>query len=131
MTLAETGTVTVRPVARRRWLMHLLVGSVAVLIVAAVTGLYACHKWHQTPFMAAPDRLSICGREFSGPGSVFTGQQLQQEHDVRIGTVMTWQGHREVWGRHLTVGRAPGCGTGVYLRVSLDVFRGYDLLGGP
>lgn len=102
-----------------------------MLLVAVASGLYACHAMRQTPFMAGPDRLSICGRDFGGPGFVFRRQQLLREQDGRIGTVMTWQGRREIWGRHLTIGGVPGCGTGVYLRINGDTFRGYGLLGGP
>lgn len=115
---------------RRPWWVASL-ASVTVLLVAAASGLYACHVLRQTPFMAGPDRLSVCGRDFGGPGYVFHREQLAQEHDARIGTVRTWQGRREIWGKHLTIGGAPGCGTGVYLRVNGDTFRGYGLRGGP
>ena len=111
----------------RRWLVRLLVASVALMGAALIAGLYTCHVLRQTPFMAGPDGLSICGRDFIGPGYVYNGDQLRQDNAERIGTVMTWQGRREVWGRHVTILGAPGCGTGVYLRVGQDTFRGYAL----
>jgi hypothetical protein len=116
---------------QRRWVLAGCGIAVVAAVAAAAAALWACHVLHQTPFMAGPDRISVCGRYFAGPGNVYRLKQLEQEQDAAIGTVVTWQGRREVWGRHLTVFGVPGCGTGVYVRVGRDTFRGYGLLGGP
>jgi hypothetical protein len=57
--------------------------------------------------------------------------RVQLEGDGRIGTVWTWQGRREVWGKRVTILGADGCGTGLYLRTGPNAFLGYALLGGP
>jgi hypothetical protein len=108
-----------------------LVLAATLLLVLAGSALFACHRLHQTPFMATPERLSICGREFSGPGFTYSLRQVQSAGAKQIGTIWTWQGRRQVWGHRVTLGLAPGCGTGVYLRVGSETFRGFALLGGP
>jgi hypothetical protein len=129
--MTHAGSIlTTWPLARR-WPVRPLGVGVVVVLVLVVSALYACDVLRQTPFMAGPDRLTICGRDFAGPGDVYRREQLLQDRDSRIGTVMIWQGRREIWGRHLTIGGATGCGTGVYLRVAGDRFRGYAPLGGP
>lgn len=108
---------------------RLLVGTGLLLGAALLGGLYACHVLRQTPFMAGPDRISICGRDYVLPGGTFPREELGATRLTRIGSVMTWQGRREVWGQR---GPAePECGTGVYLRVGSNAFRGYTLSGGP
>ena len=101
-----------------------------VLISAVVAGLWLCHVMKQTPFMAGPERFDICGRTWVGPGYNFDAVQLRGIKAGRLGTVWTWQGKREVWGRRVRV-EGDGCGTGVYLNVSDYKFRGYALSRGP
>lgn len=106
-------------------------GTILLLVVLAGSALFACHRWHQTPFMATPERFSLCGRDWSGPGHHYSRDQVQQSGAHRIGQIWTWQGRRQVWGQRTTVLGAQSCGTGVYLRLGANDFRGFALLGGP
>jgi hypothetical protein len=107
------------------------IGAALVVAVLAVAGLFACHRMHQTPFMGTPERISVCGRTYSGPGTHETLTTLTSAGAHPVERVWTWQGRREVWGQRLTLGEATSCGTGVYLRVGPNDFRGFALLGGP
>jgi len=110
---------------------RLAIGTVLVVPVVAVAAIFACHRMHQTPFMSTPERISVCGREYSGPGTTETLANVVGTGAEVIDHIWTWQGPREVWGEHVTVFGAISCGTGIYLRVSEHNFRAFALLGGP
>lgn len=103
--------------------------TAGLALVALSVGAVLMASWHQAPWQPAPDRISICGRDFSGPGDHYARQDLIAAR--RLGAVWTWQGKREVWGQRVRLLGAEGCGTGVYLRTGNDSFRGYSLQGGP
>lgn len=113
------------------WVRRLGWALVSLVTTGLVLVIWVMASWNQAPWQAGPDRLSICGRDFKGPGYTYSQSQLRREGGVRLGTVRTWQGKREVWGRPQTIGGVAGCGTGVYLRTGSETFRGYALLGGP
>jgi hypothetical protein len=103
----------------------------AALLLGGMGVVVRSHQLHQLPGAAGPGRIEICGRTFIGPGTRYTTADMTLRQGAKIGSVKTWSGSREVWGRHVTIGGLPGCGTGVYLRTGSDEFRGYALSGGP
>lgn len=107
------------------------VGAAVVVGVLACGALFAGHVIHQTPFMSAPDRISTCGRDYSGPGTDGTLAVVKRSGAHVIDHIWTWQGRREVWGQRVTIYGSRSCGTGVYLRVRQNSFRAYGLMGGP
>lgn len=68
-------------------------------------------------------RCAPHGRLWRGPAFTYTRQQTVANDLRPVASVMTWQGHRQVWGHRAENGG--GCGTGVYLRVADGTFRGY------
>ena len=104
--------------------------GIAVLVAGGVVGVRS-HQLHQLPGAAGPGQVVVCGRTFVGPGTTRSSEDMRNRGATRIGSVPTWQGAREVWGRHVTIGGAPGCGTGVYLRTGSTTFLSYALSGGP
>jgi hypothetical protein len=111
-----------------RLLPRAFLGATAVALLVVM---YLTWAWHEAPWGAKPDRLHFCGRYFGYPGATVPKVRVQLEGDGRIGTVWTWQGRREVWGKRVTILGADGCGTGLYLRTGPNAFQGYALLGGP
>ena len=108
---------------RRLMLLLVLLVAGAVVFVALALG-----RLHQSPFDKTPSELSACGRTYVLPApqgvarSVVEGQGLTvQDH------VWTWQGKKSVWGTR----GADGCGSNVYLQISGNDFRSYNLSGSP
>ena len=106
--------------------------ATVVLLVAGLGAAGSLRKhFHQWPWQAGPDRIHVCGRDFAGPGYRYTLDQVTREGNLVVGAAPSLRGDLPVWGRRETVFGVAGCGTGVYLQVGADDFRGYALLGGP
>jgi hypothetical protein len=106
--------------------------AAVVLLVAGLVALGAARKhFHQWPGEAGPDRISVCGRDYIGPGYQYTLAQVTQQGNVHVGVTPSLRGDLPVWGRRETPVGASGCGTGVYVQVGSNDFRGYSMLGGP
>ena len=113
--------------ARRRFAVA---GIAAVVVVAAVALLVLRAHYKSWAWQSVPDQLSICGREYLGPGHDVTLAQLTAGGAHLIGHVTTLRGTHEIWGvQDGPVGAR--CGTGVFVRTGSVTFRAYALSGGP
>lgn len=103
----------------------------AVLVVAGfIAGMWARAHYHAWPWESVPEQLSVCGRDYLGPGRAVSMAEIAASGNHVIGRVQTFRGSHEIWG---TADGSAGdrCGLAVYVRTGSRSFRAYGLSGGP
>ena len=101
-----------------------------LLLAVVVTAGVLRQRYHQWPWQALPERVSVCGRMYLGPGSPATMSEVASHGNSVIAHVISFRGVREVWGSRSGVA-GDRCGTGIYIRTGSTTFRAYALSGGP
>jgi hypothetical protein len=108
-----------------------LLCAAAVILVGAVIVLgWTRAHYNAWAWQSFPDRFHICDRDYVGPGSIVSIDEVSSDNAKPIGQVRTFVATHEVWGIHNGV---PGdrCGTLVFVRSGARSFRVYGLSGGP
>ncbi len=107
-----------------KWAVPLVLPVLAVPVLAVWS-----MELDQTPWMASPDQVNVCGRRYYlGHLDPVRRDVALRDAPVVVGRVRTWTGSKSVWG---VPNDGSTCGLGVFVETSHDIFRGYQLSGGP
>jgi hypothetical protein len=103
-------------------------GGILLTAVIAVGWLRA--RYDAWPWQSVPDQVSVCGRDYLGPGDHVSLDQVHASGAHVIGHVNTFISSYEIWGVE-NGPKGARCGTGVYVRTGRESFSSYALSGGP
>jgi hypothetical protein len=115
----------------------LLGGAVVVIVIAALLargslfgiGVDAIHNPSRLP-----DRISTCGREYRDTGTIVTRSAADAGGPVVLIDPAPFAGCPPPTADGIgpcNASAGPACATVVYVRIGVDAYRAYELLGGP